>query len=126
MSDDGPDLGSPISYLVLRQGTPVYAAGREQVGSVEKTLYVEQEDVFDGIVIRAGDGLRFVDADQVEGIYERGVVTNLTAEQAGRLPAPEGGAPVYEVDVAEATGKSIGDRLRRLFGKGGGWTKRPS
>lgn len=126
MPDDGPDLGSPISYLVLPQGTPVYAAGHERVGSVEKALYVEQEDVFDGIVIRAGDGLRFVDADQVEGIYERGVVTNLTAEQAAGLPAPEAGTPVYGVDTAEATGKSLRDRLRRLFGRGGGWQRRPS
>ncbi|MGE5273805.1 MAG: hypothetical protein ACM3QU_08615 [Verrucomicrobiota bacterium] len=125
MSDDGPDLGSPISYLVLRQGTPVFAAGREQVGTVEKALYVEQEDVFDGIVIRTDQGLRFVDADQVEGIYERGVVTNVTPEQAGQLPAPEGGAPVYRVDPAEATGKSLRDRLRRLFGRGG-WQRRPS
>ena len=125
MSDDRPDLGSPISYLVLRQGTPVLAAGRRQVGTVEKALYVEQEDVFDGIVIRTDQGARFLDADQVEGIYERGVVTNLTAEQAGALPAPEGAAAVYRVDPAEATGRSLRDRVRRLFGRGG-WQRRPS
>ena len=124
MPDDSADLGSPISYLVLRPGTPVFAAGREQVGTVEKALYVEQEDVFDGIVIRTDQGLRFLDAEQVEGIYERGLVTNLTAEQAGGLPAPEGGAPVYRVDPAEATGRSLGDRVRRLFGRGG-WQRRP-
>jgi hypothetical protein len=122
---DGLDLGSPISYLVLRPGTPVFAAGREQVGTVEKALYVEQEDVFDGIVVRTDRGLRFLDADEVEGIYERGVLASLTAEQAGELPEPEAGAPVYGVDPAEAAGPSFGARFRRLFGKGG-WTKRPS
>jgi len=125
VSDDRSDLGSPISYFVLRQGAPVFAAGREQVGTVEKALYVEQEDVFDGIVVRTDHGLRFLDADQVEGIYEQGVLANLSVEQAGELPEPEGGAPVYRVDPAEATGPSFGARIRRLFGKGG-WKKRPS
>ena len=125
MSDESPDLGSPISYFVLKQGTAVHAAGREQIGTVERVLYVEQEDVFDGIVIQTDHGLRFVDAEQVDGIYERAVVTTLTVEEAGKLPLPESGTPVYQVDTAEATGKSFGDRLRRLFGKGGGWKRRP-
>jgi hypothetical protein len=125
VTDESVDLGSPISYFVLKQGTAVRATGHEQIGTVEHVLYVEQEDVFDGIVIQTDQGLRFVDSDQVDGIYERCVVTNLTAEQAGELPPPESGPPVYQVDAAEATGRSFGDRLRRLFGKGG-WKKRPS
>ena len=124
MAADSSDLGSPISYFVLKQGTAVCAVGREQIGTVAQVLYVEQEDVFDGIVIQTDHGLRFVDADQVDGIYERCVVTNLTVEQTGELPPPESGPPVYQVDTAEATGRSFGDRLRRLFGKGG-WKKRP-
>jgi hypothetical protein len=122
--DDGLDCGSPISYLALAPGTAVYTAGRERIGSVEKVLYVEAEDVFDGIVIRRDHDLRFLDSDQVEGIYERCLITTLTADQAGQLPAPKEGPPVYRVDAAEATGPSLGARLRRLFGKGG-WKKRP-
>jgi len=117
--DDSLDCGSPIAYLALAPGTAVYASGRERIGSVEKVLYVETEDVFDGIVIRKGDDLRFLDADQIEGIYERCVITALTADQAGQLPPPKGGPPVYRVDPAEATGPSLGARFRRLFGKGG-------
>jgi hypothetical protein len=123
--DDGLDCGSPIAYLALATGTAVYAAGRERIGSVEKVLYVEAEDVFDGIVIRTGDDLRFLDADRVDRIYERCVITTLTADEAGRLPPPKDGPPVYRVDPAEATGPSLGARLRRLFGKGG-WKKRSS
>ena len=119
------DCGSPISYLALGQGTAVYAAGRERIGAIEKVLYVEAEDVFDGIVIQTDDGLRYVDADQVDRIYERCVITTLTAEQARQLPLPTGGPPVFQVDAAEETGRSFRDRLRRLFGKGG-WKKRPS
>ena len=122
---DSPDCGSPISYLVLGPGTPIYASGNERIGTVEQVLYVETEDVFDGIVIRSDGDLRFVDADQVDQIYERCVITSLTAEEARRLPPPAGGPPVFQVDPAEATGRSFGDRVRRLFGKGGGWKKRP-
>ena len=125
MPDDSLDCGSPIAYLALAPGTAVYTAGNERIGSVEKVLYVEAEDVFDGIVIRAGTALRFLDADQVDSIYERCVITTLTAEQAGQLPDPKEGPPVYRVDPAEATGPSLGARFRRLFGKGG-WKKRPS
>jgi hypothetical protein len=123
--DDSPDCGSPIAYLALEPGTAVYAAGRERIGSVERVLYVEAEDVFDGIVIRTSSDLRFLDSDQVEGIYERCVITTLTADQARLLPPPKEGPGVYRVDPAEATGPSLGARLRRLFGKGG-WKKRPS
>jgi hypothetical protein len=122
---ESPDYGSPISYLALGPGTAVYAAGRERIGTVERVLYVEAEDVFDGIVIQTQDGLRFVDADQVDQIYERCVITTLTPEQASRLPLPVGGPQVFQVDPAEATGRSLRDRLRRLFGKGG-WKKSPS
>ena len=122
---DSRDYGAPIAYLVLEQGTAVVASDHSPIGAVEHVLYVEAEDVFDGIVIRKGDDLRFLDADQVEGIYERCVITTLTAKQAGQLPDPKEGPPVYRVDPAEATGPSLGARFRRLFGKGG-WKKRAS
>jgi hypothetical protein len=120
-----PDCGSPVSYLALGQGTAVYAAGWERIGTVERVLYVEAEGVFDGIVVQTQDGPRFVDADEVDRIYERCVITTLTPEQAEQLPLPAGGPPVFQVDPAEATGPSLRDRLRRLFGKGG-WKKSPS
>jgi hypothetical protein len=125
MPDERLDCGSPISYLVLGQGTVVCAAGRERIGTVKQVLYVEAEDVFDGIVIQTDDGLRFVDAGQVDQIYERCVITTLTPAEARQLPLPEAGPSVFQVDPAEATGRSFRDRLRRLFGKGG-WEKRPS
>ena len=126
MPDQTPDCGSPVSYLALGQGTAVYAAEWERIGTVESVRYVESEDVFDGIVVQTQDGLRFVDADQVDRIYERCVITTLTPEEARQLPVPTGGPPVFRVDPAEETGRSFRDRLRRLFGKGGGWKKSPS
>jgi hypothetical protein len=122
MPDESPDCGSPIAYLVLERGTAVFADGRERIGTVEHVLYVEQEDVFDGIVIQTGGGLRFVDAEDVDRIYERCVLTTLTAEQAKALPPPEDGPPVYHADAADGVGRSLHDRYRRMFGKGR-WSK---
>ena len=121
--DEGRDCGQPIAYLVLEPGTAVYTSGREQIGTVEHVRFVEEEDVFEGIVIKTGGGLRFVDSDQVDRIYERCVLTNLTGEQAQALPLPEAGPAVYRADPADGLGTSLRDRFRRLFGKAR-WSRR--
>jgi hypothetical protein len=121
--DETSDYGSPIAYAVLKAGTPVYTADREQIGTVDSVLAVPQEDVFDGIVIQTAQGPRFVDAPDVDRIFERGVLTTLTVEQATALPPHEQGPPVYGVDPSIGAGKSLGDRFRRLFGKAR-WQKR--
>ncbi len=119
------DYGSPIAYLVLEQGTPVHSADDAQIGTVEHVLFVPEEDVFDGIVIQTADGPRFVDADQVGKIYERCVLTTLSAEDAAKLPAPEGAPPVYETDPSDGAGPSLHDHYRRWFKKGK-WSERSS
>ena len=123
MPDEHLDCGSPIAYLVLRPGTAVYASGDEQIGTVDRVLFVPEEDVFDGIVIHTSDGPRFVDSDQVDRIYERCVMTTLGPEDAKSLPPPTDGPPVYAADPAQWQGKSLTDRFRRLFGKAR-WSKR--
>jgi hypothetical protein len=123
MADGAHDCGSPIAYLVLRPGTAVYTSGRERIGTVERVLFDQQEDVFDGIVVQTDDGTRFVDASQVDGIFERCVVTSLSREQAKALLPPESAPPVYGVDPSQGTGKSLRDRFQRWFGKAR-WSKR--
>jgi hypothetical protein len=123
MPDETMDCGSPIAYLVLQQGTAVYTSEQERIGTVETVRFVEEEDVFEGIVIRTVAGLRFVDSDLVDRIYERCVLTTLTPEEAEALPAPEAGPAVYHADPADGLGTSLGDRFRRLFGKAR-WSKR--
>ena len=74
------DLGRPIAYQVLSHGTAVYSADGGEVGKVVKVLAAEDEDVFDGIVIGEhpfGSGHRFADADEVDSIFEQGVVLTL-------------------------------------------------
>src|SRR5918911_4385207 len=85
------DPGQPISYEALEPGTPVYSSDGAQIGTVAHVLAVEDEDVFDGIVIdehRGPGGLRFADADDIDRIYERAVMLKLDREAAAQLPEP--------------------------------------
>ena len=72
------DLGNPISYLVLENGTHVFSSDGKKLGKINKVLADEQRDIFEGIVVDPmpiipGD-LKEIPADRIEGIYERGVV----------------------------------------------------
>jgi hypothetical protein len=125
MSSELPDCGSPIAYLVLAEGTAVYASDRTTIGKVKHVLFVPEEDIFEGIVIDTDEGERFVDSADVGEIYERCVVTTLTPEQARALPPPVPGPPVYKDDPAVGYGSSLRDRYLRLFRKGG-WFKESS
>jgi sporulation protein YlmC with PRC-barrel domain len=72
------DLGSPISYLVLEKGTPVYDADGEELGKVTEIRADSQRDIFESIVLDSNSilpgGRTEIPADEIEEIYERGVV----------------------------------------------------
>ena len=108
------ELGAPIAYLALEEGTPVYASGGVHVGAVQHVLAAEDADIFDGIVIATDAGLRFIDADSVREITRSHIQSSLDDDQASRLPPPDG-PPVYRVDALEDTGHSFHDVLGRLF-----------
>ncbi|MEV6299701.1 PRC-barrel domain-containing protein [Actinoplanes sp. NPDC051861] len=84
------DLGAPVSYLVLADGTAVYDRSGDSVGTVEHVLADEREDVFHGLLIKTSDGHRFAGGDQVDGLFERGVIVS---EPADRLAEPSADAP---------------------------------
>ncbi len=108
------DLGAPISYLVLEQGTEVFSSDHQPIGRVGHVLADEREDVFDGIVItRAGiaHGHVFADADEVGAIYERGVVLTLDQRACERLPEPSANPAV----VGEDPGDRVTGKLRRAW-----------
>lgn len=89
------DEGLPIAYEVLEKGIPVFASGGEEVGTVDHVVAAPEEDIFHGIVMRSDAGRRFVGADQVESLHERGVDLRIDAAAAAALPAPHGGAPAW-------------------------------
>jgi len=110
------DLGAPVSYLALDEGTAVLSADGEEVGNVAHVLADEENDIFDGIVISQGLGRHtFADSEQVAEIYERGVVLTLTAAEAEALPEPSENPAVMEDDPSEPEGSPVADKLRRAW-----------
>jgi hypothetical protein len=101
------DIGAPQSYLVLTDGTPVYDRSGSSVGTVAHILADERSDVFHGLVLDTANGHRFARATQVDGIYERGVIVAVPAEQ---LPEPSADAAARSVDD-----DSLADGLRRAW-----------
>jgi len=105
-----------ISYLALTVGTPVLSSSGTTFGTVEHVLHVPELDLFDGIVVAAHHGLRFVDRDQITKITTTAVRCALSDADASTLPAP-GGPPVYRVDAFQDVGPSLTARLGRMFGR---------
>lgn len=87
----------PIAYEVLGEGVPVYSSEGEQVGTVEHVIAAPAQDIFHGIVIETGSVRRFVAADQVASLHERGVDLRIDTASARTLPEPHGGAPAWRV-----------------------------
>ena len=84
-----PDLGAPLSYLVLKKGVPVYSSDGQRLGRVTRVLSAPEANMFDGIIFdgKAGfGGHRFVDAPEVGEIYERGVLLKIDAAAVESLP----------------------------------------
>src|SRR5690349_18927766 len=102
-----PDLGEPSSYLNLGKGAECYTCDGEKVGEVEHVLAAPDEDIFDGIVLDTSvlpGGHRFVDAEQVEEIFERGVLLKIDRLGAEALPEPTANPAVMQIsadDIAE-------------------------
>ncbi len=90
----------------------------EQIGKVTHVLAVESEDVFDGIVIgehRFGHDHRFADADEVQGVFERGVVLKLDRSACDNLPKPEANPAAMSDDPAESDSEFRHAKLRRAW-----------
>src|SRR5262249_39855712 len=85
MADD-----SAISYLAAVPGTPVLSSTGMQIGTLEHVLQIPELDVFDGLVIATGAGLRFIDADAVLEITRSHIRCGLDDAQASQLPLPKG------------------------------------
>lgn len=110
------DLGAPISYLVLVEDTPVYASdGQTEIGTVLRVLAVPDDDIFDGLILDTPEGERFVDAEGVRDIHERGVVLDLGPEEAHQLHPPTANAATMEAGPEDTTGGPVADRLRRAW-----------
>jgi hypothetical protein len=112
------DYGEPSSYLALQAGTDVVSSDGEVVGKVQHVLADTEEDVFDGLVIdtRFGPGgLRFVDADQVEELYERAVILRVPERDVEELPEPTPAPAAMESHGVEDSESPLRSKLRRAW-----------
>jgi len=102
-TDTAPeDLGAPQSFLTA-DGTPVYDRAGDKVGKVAHALADDREEIFHGLVLETPKAHRYAAADQVDGIFEHGVIVAAPADQ---LPEPA-------EDVADDN--SLADGLRRAW-----------
>lgn len=121
-----------ISYEGVTLGTPVLTRDGKQFGILEHVLAVEEEDIFEGIVVWVGGGgwadrkvqrelsrnhqsaarfletfqhnkLRFVDADKVAMITVGYIRCDLNHAEVGLLQPPSG-APVFYANAIDEAG----------------------
>ena len=114
----GVDHGEPASYLTLSAGVPVYSRDGQRLGEVEHVLGDPDADIFDGIVFDASPlpgGHRFVDAPDVDEIYERGVVLKLDAGSAERLHRPGPNPASMAASPDDVTEGELERKLRRAW-----------
>jgi hypothetical protein len=104
---------TPIAYEALTQGTEVVTTTGAKIGIVEHVLADASLDLFDGIVVKTAEGLRFVTADQVGLITTVAVHTKVADAEVGDLQMPHTGDAVYHDDPDEYDGNG----LSRWFGK---------
>ncbi len=112
------DLGEPGSYLTLKPGVPVYSCDGEELGKVEQVLSDSDADIFDGLVIDRSvlpGGHRFVDSEQVEEVFERGVLLKIDRAAADSLPEPSENPAVMDVDPGEGVESGLEQKLRRAW-----------
>lgn len=109
------DLGPPIAYIVLEEGTPVYDRSGERIGVVEQVLADEQVDIFEGVLVHTvplpGRHL-IADAEQIEALHERGVLLSVDREA---LHEPTEQPAERRAGGGEPVESPLGARLRRAW-----------
>ena len=106
------DEGHQIGYKVLARGVAVHSSDGIEIGKVHKVLDNAREHIFDGIIIATPDGRRFVDAPEVERIFEKRVTLNIDAAEAKELPEHRGMRGAMETRA-----KRAGRRWMRRLGR---------
>jgi sporulation protein YlmC with PRC-barrel domain len=111
------DEGLPISYEVLDRGVAVYSSDGQAVGTVDHVVAAEREDIFHGLVIRTDSGPRFVAADDVASLHERGADLRISSQDVATLPEPGGAAPARRLREPGIRPSRWGELLDMLTGK---------
>jgi hypothetical protein len=105
----------PIAYEALAKGTPVLSSTGAEIGIVEHVLADSSLDLFDGIVVKTREGLRFITADQVGLITTTAVHSKVADADIPNLQKPHMGDAVYEADPEQNTGGELNEWFGRHF-----------
>ena len=105
----------PIAYEALTKGTPVVTATGTEIGIVEHVLADSSLDLFDGIVVKTKEGLRFVTADQVGLITVGTVHTKVADADVESLQKPHVGDAVFHDDPEQNEGHRLNEWFGRTF-----------
>jgi hypothetical protein len=105
----------PIAYEALKKGTPVVTATGTEIGITEHVLADSSLDLFDGIVVKTHNGLRFVTADQVGLITVGTVHTKVADADVANLQSPHNGDAVYHDDPDEYDGNGLSKWFGKMF-----------
>ena len=109
------DLGPPIAYIALEEGTPVYDRQGERIGVVDHVLADMQHDIFEGVIVHKlplpGDHL-FADVDQIAELRERGVLLAVSREE---LHAPPDESARRKPQDGQRIESPLEARLRRAW-----------
>ena len=116
MAADAPDdRGERIAFEALDRGVPVVSSDGREVGRVKRVMIVHEKHLFDGIVVRTPGGDRFVDAPEVDEIYERLVTLKIDGDEAAELPKPAANPGAMRLNAktfGRGPGRRAWDRLR--------------
>ncbi len=78
------ELGQPIAYLALEEGTPVFDRSGGRVGVVERVLADLPMDIFEGLIVHElplpGRHV-FADPGQIAELHERGVLLSVGRDE---------------------------------------------
>jgi uncharacterized protein YrrD len=108
------DLGSPIAWVALEEGTPVYDRDGDRIGVVEGV--VGELDIFEGVIVHTlplPGRHRFADVDQIAEMRERGVM--LSVERDALHDPPEKSTQEWRAGRKRTVEPPLEARLRRAW-----------
>lgn len=78
---------TPIAWLALEPGTPIYSVDGEQIGKVDEVIADRQKDIFSGVTFSSGllSATLFVPADRIDSLNTDGVRTSLDVAEVDSL-----------------------------------------
>ena len=117
MTDQPGEHGYRIAFGALERGTPVQTSDGDEIGTVKKVMIVREKHLFDGIVVDTSQGDRFVDAPEVDEIFERLVTLKIDSAAAADLPEPGANPAALKVNPADFKQGGVRGLWNRLTGR---------